>query len=379
MGKGRDSHALATVLFTDIVGSSLFASALGDRRWRVLLDRHHAIVRKAIKRHRGKEIDTAGDGFFASFSDQVDAIRCACQISDDVTALGIEVRAGCHVGQAEVMGKKLGGVTVHVGARVMAEAGPSEVLVSSMLKDLVPASGFSFSDRGIHQLKNIDGDWHLYAVTGVDGAPRPARPDPEEAARLREEIKPPPLTERRSGRIGISALALILAAGAVIFIANRPHPIEVQPNSLVQIDPNTNGIVADVAVQDPDGAQITFVPPTHEIWVLSQQDQVISVVDARTHAVRPVPVAGGAAEPAANGYGSSTPSAECGYGRARCPRAICPKDRTVGTARSTSLGIAHLCSLGYRPLWVAMTFEAQVDALDRKGHVVKKSHPGLPH
>ena len=292
----------------------------------MLLDRHHAIVRKAIKRHRGKEIDTAGDGFFASFSDQVDAIRCACQISDDVTALGIEVRAGCHVGQAEVMGKKLGGVTVHVGARVMAEAGPSEVLVSSMLKDLVPASGFSFSDRGIHKLKNIDGDWHLYAVTGVDGAPRPARPDPEEAARLREEIKPPPLTERRSGRIGIGALALIVVAGAVIFVANRPHPIEVQPNSLVQIDPDTNGIVSDVAVQDPDGAQITFVPPTHEIWVLSQQDQVISVVDTRTHAVQPS---------AGRGWGSGACSkrvrdrvrlqASLGHGRARCPRAIRPE------------------------------------------------------
>ena len=376
MGKGRDSHTLATVLFTDIVGSSLFASTLGDRRWRVLLDRHHAIVRKAIKRHHGKEIDTAGDGFFASFSDQVDAIRCACQISDDVTALGIEVRAGCHVGQAEVMGKKLGGVTVHVGARVMAEAGPSEVLVSSMLKDLVPASGFSFSDREIHKLKNIDGDWHLYAVTAVDGAPRPARPDPEEAARLREEIKPPPLTERRSGRIGIGVLVLILAVGAVILVANRPHPIEVLPNSLVQIDPDTNGIVSDVAVQDPDGAQITFVPPTHEIWVLSQQDQVISVVDTRTHAVRPpVPVAGGAAEPAASGYGIVY-----AFGRVWVTgghdvlERFVPKDRTVWHHPIHFPGdCPSVLAWGLGRVWVAMTCQDQVDALNRKGHVVKKS------
>ena len=303
MRKGRDSHVLATVLFTDIVGSSRFASELGDRRWRVLLDRHHAIVRKAIKRYGGKEIDTAGDGFFTSFSDQVDAIRCACQISDDVTVLGIEVRAGCHIGQAEVMGKKLGGVTVHVGARVMAEAGPSEVLVSSMLKDLVPASGFSFTDRGIHQLKNIDGDWHLFAVAGVDGAPRPARPDAEEAAVLREEIRPLPLRERRSGRIGIVALALILAAVAAIFVANRPRPIQVQAKSLVQIDPNTNRVVADVVVQEPDGSQLAFVPPLHEVWVLSQRDRVISVVDTRTHEVRLVPVAGGTAEVSDSGYG----------------------------------------------------------------------------
>jgi class 3 adenylate cyclase/streptogramin lyase len=377
MSKGRDSHTLATVLFTDIVGSSRFASELGDRRWRVLLDRHHAIVRKAIKRHRGKEIDTAGDGFFARFSDQVDAIRCACQISDDVTALGIEVRAGCHVGQAEVMGKKLGGVTVHVGARVMAEAGPSEVLVSSMLKDLVPASGFSFSDRGIHQLKNIDGDWHLYAVTGVDGAPRPVRPDPEEAARLREEIKPPPLTERRSGRIGIAALALILAAGAAIFVANRPNPIKVLPNSLVQIDPNTNGIVSDVAVQDPDGAQITFVPPTHEIWVLSQQDQVISVVDTRTHEVHPVPVAGGVAEPAQNGYGIVY-----AFGRVWVTgghdvlERFDPKDHTVW---HHPIRFPEDCpsvlARGLDRVWVAMTCTDQVDALNRKGHIVMESDP----
>ncbi len=164
---------LATVMFTDIVNSSRLARELGDRRWRVLLDRHHAMVRKALKRFRGREIDNAGDGFFATFPDQVDVIRCACAISDDVRSLGIEVRAGCHAGQAEVLGRKLGGVTVHAGARVMSEAAPGEVLVSSMIKDLVPASGFVFADRGIHELKGIEGEWHLYAVTSVDGTSRP--------------------------------------------------------------------------------------------------------------------------------------------------------------------------------------------------------------
>jgi len=160
----RSGHVLATVLFTDIVNSSRLATELGDRRWRVLLTHHHDIVRKALKKHGGREVDNAGDGFFASFDDQADAIRCACEISDGVRVLGVGVRVGCHVGQAEVVGRKLGGVTVHAGARVMAEAGPGEVLVSSVMKDLVPASGFMFTDRGLHTLKGIDGEWRLFAA-----------------------------------------------------------------------------------------------------------------------------------------------------------------------------------------------------------------------
>jgi len=246
MVKPRGDHVLATVLFTDIVDSSRLATELGDRRWRVLLARHHAIVRRALKRYQGKEIDNAGDGFFATFADQVDAIRCACAVSDEVRALGVEVRAGCHVGQAEVLGRKLGGVTVHVGARVMSEAAPGEVLVSSVMKDLVPASGFAFVDRGLRSLKGIDGEWRLFAVTAVDGKPRPPPPEPEVAARLREEIEPPPIVQRRSGRLGIAALALLIAAVAITAVARRPHPIEVRANSLVRIDPATDKIVADV-------------------------------------------------------------------------------------------------------------------------------------
>src|SRR5712691_7354692 len=191
MRKAQRTHVLATVLFTDIVDSSRLAKELGDQGWRVLLARHHAIVRKALKRYHGREIDNTGDGFFASFPDQVDAIRCACVISDGVRALGIEIRAGVHVGQAEVLGRKLGGITVHAGARVMSEAHPGEVLVSSMTKDLVPASGFEFDDRGIHELKGIEGEWHLYAVQAVGGTTRPSLLEPDEAAQLREQIKPP--------------------------------------------------------------------------------------------------------------------------------------------------------------------------------------------
>ena len=157
-------RVLATVLFTDIVGSTEKAAELGDRRWRELLDSHHALVRKELARFRGREIDTAGDGFFATFDGPARAIRCAYTISDNVRQLGIQVRAGLHTGECELMGDKVGGIAVHIGARVLSKAGPSEVLVSSTVKDLVAGSGIQFEERGVHALKGVPGEWRLYAM-----------------------------------------------------------------------------------------------------------------------------------------------------------------------------------------------------------------------
>jgi pimeloyl-ACP methyl ester carboxylesterase len=157
-------RVLATVLFTDIVSATERAAILGDRRWHDLLDHHHATVRRALANFRGREIDTAGDGFLAAFDGPARAVRCACAICADVGSLGIEVRAGVHTGECEVMGEKLGGISVHIGARVAALAKPNEVLVSSTVKDLVAGSGLSFADRGIQPLKGVPGDWHLFAV-----------------------------------------------------------------------------------------------------------------------------------------------------------------------------------------------------------------------
>jgi class 3 adenylate cyclase len=157
-------RVLATVLFTDIVGATEKAASLGDRRWHDLLDTHHALVRSELARFRGREIDTAGDGFLATFDGPARAVRCACAISDKVRSLGIEVRAGLHTGECEVMGDKLGGIAVHIGARVAALSGPSEVLVSSTVKDLVAGSGLAFQDRGTQTLKGVPGDWRLFAV-----------------------------------------------------------------------------------------------------------------------------------------------------------------------------------------------------------------------
>ncbi len=157
-------RVLATVLFTDIVGATERAAALGDRRWHDLLDSHHNFVRRELARFHGREINTAGDGFFAAFDGPARAIRCACAISEGVQPLGLNVRAGLHTGECEVMGSEIGGIVVHTGARIAALAGPGEVLVSSTVKDLVAGSGLRFSDYGIKSLKGVPGEWHLYSV-----------------------------------------------------------------------------------------------------------------------------------------------------------------------------------------------------------------------
>ena len=159
-----DDRVLATVLFTDIVDSTRRAAEIGDRNWRALLDAHDAVVRAQLVRFRGREVNTSGDGFLATFDGPQRAIRCAAAIRDAVAALGIEVRAGLHTGECEVRGDDIGGIGVHIGARVSALAGPNDVLVSSTVRDLVIGSGLEFEDRGAHALKGVPGQWHLFAV-----------------------------------------------------------------------------------------------------------------------------------------------------------------------------------------------------------------------
>jgi class 3 adenylate cyclase len=157
-------RVLATVLFTDIVGATARAAELGDRQWRDLLDRHHRLVRRELHRFRGREIDTAGDAFFATFDGPARAIRCAGAIRDAVTSLGLTIRVGLHTGECEVMDEKVTGIAVHIGARVMSHAGPGEVLVSSTVKDLVAGSGLGFVERGVYALKGVPGEWRLFAA-----------------------------------------------------------------------------------------------------------------------------------------------------------------------------------------------------------------------
>jgi pimeloyl-ACP methyl ester carboxylesterase len=158
-------RVLATVLFTDIVGSTERARELGDQRWRDLLEQHHSVVRRELDRFRGREVDTAGDGFFATFDGPARGIRCSKAIVESVRRVGLEVRAGLHTGEVEVAGNTVRGIAVHTGARVAAQAGAGEVLVSQTVRDLVAGSGIELEDRGAKELKGIPGEWRLYAVT----------------------------------------------------------------------------------------------------------------------------------------------------------------------------------------------------------------------
>jgi pimeloyl-ACP methyl ester carboxylesterase len=157
-------RALATVLFTDIVGSTQRAADVGDRRWREMLDDHHARIRPLIGRYRGREVDTAGDGFLATFDGPIRAIRCALAARDGVRDLGLEIRAGLHTGEVELAGDRVRGIAVHIGARVAGLAERSEVLVSSTVKDLVAGAALQFEDRGEHALKGVPGAWRVYRV-----------------------------------------------------------------------------------------------------------------------------------------------------------------------------------------------------------------------
>jgi class 3 adenylate cyclase len=157
-------RVLATVLFTDIVGSTERAAELGDRRWRDLLGAHDAAMRRELDRFRGREVDTAGDGFFATFDGPARAVRCAMSAGAAARELGVEIRAAIHTGECELDGAKVRGIAVHTGARIASLAGPGEVLVSHTVKDLVAGSGLEFEDRGVHELRGVPGTWRLYAA-----------------------------------------------------------------------------------------------------------------------------------------------------------------------------------------------------------------------
>ena len=159
-------RVLATVLFSDIVGSTERAAALGDRRWHDQLDSYYALARRELERFRGREVKTLGDGLLATFDGPARGIRCACAISDSASQLGLPIRAGLHTGECETMGEDIGGIAVHIGARVAAKATAGEVLVSSTVKDLVAGSGLEFEERGSHRLKGVPDEWRLFAVTG---------------------------------------------------------------------------------------------------------------------------------------------------------------------------------------------------------------------
>jgi class 3 adenylate cyclase/DNA-binding beta-propeller fold protein YncE len=207
--RGRGSgRRVATVLFTDVVGSTELAARIGDRKWRELLATYRALVRRTLRRTGGREVDDAGDGFFAVFDHPADAIACACLLADEVRASGLEVRSGIHMGEAETAGPKPGGIAVHIGARVCSQAGPGQVLVSATVRDVVRGSEYGFVDLGDHALKGVPGEMRLYSVTWTDVA----------------LAAPGTRSRRRYVLVGAPVVAVVVAAAVVLTLVARGNP-----------------------------------------------------------------------------------------------------------------------------------------------------------
>jgi len=271
---------LATVLFTDIVGSTQLAAELGDRGWRQLMSRHHAFVRRVLKKCNGREVDTAGDGFFATFDQPARAIRCAKELVAGLHAMGIEIRAGVHMGEVEIIGPKVSGIAVHIGSRVMSKAGPGEVLVSGTVRDLMSGSDIKFDDRGLQELKGVPAQWHLFAV-----APAVA-PKVSEAIAVPEEEAP----RRVSTPVVVvaGALALVAVATVAVVLLTRggggAAAFLPGPNTVIRIDPATGKVSGGAAV----GTQpINIAFGEGSVWVANFGARTVQRIDPRTNEAGP--------------------------------------------------------------------------------------------
>ncbi len=240
------TRRLATVLFLDIVGSTALATELGDARWREVLTRFRRLVRAELKRFGGREQDTAGDGFFATFNEPAQALRAAAEIAIAVQELGIDVRAGVHTGECEEIDGKLGGIAVHVCARVMGLAGAAEVLATSTVRELVSGSGATFDDRGTHELKGLDETRHVFALTAVEiRVPPPLTP--EQAASRLEQVIPSRISSRTRAFALVAAVLLIAAAAAGGWLVFRGGGASAaQQTDLLRINPDTTKIAGIV-------------------------------------------------------------------------------------------------------------------------------------
>jgi YVTN family beta-propeller protein len=286
----RSERFLTTVLFTDIVGSTEMAAEIGDQGWRELVQEHNRIVRAALRRHAGRELDTAGDGFFAVFDAPASAIACALDVVDEVHALGIDLRAGLHVGEVEQIGRKVGGIAVPIGARIMSAAEPGEVLVSSTVRDLAAGGGLQFADQGERELKGLPGTWRLYRVSrptqeaGVAAAGATDRAAQRAAAVRRARARPVWRRHPRSSAALVLGLAAVVAAGGLFLWSPwRPPALRaVSENSLGVIDAGRGEIVKQIEVGDQPGG---IALGEGSIWVTNQGSGTVSRIDPKTRAV----------------------------------------------------------------------------------------------
>jgi YVTN family beta-propeller protein len=265
------------VLFTDIVGSTERAAEIGDRAWKGLIGRHHAIVRRELRRFHGRELDTAGDGFFAAFEQPVDAIGCATAIIDDLRPLDLRIRAGIHMGETEVIGDKVGGITVHVASRTLAAADPGEILVTNTVREVTAGADVRFMDRGTHRFKGVPGSWRVYAVelerAGAEDQAA-STPGPVEASVARGAAS-------RPVRLGVGLVGIAVMAVAVYAVTRPPPvpPIVPQPDSALRFDAANGTPTAIIpALDSPTGIAIDG----ETVWVLSQGNRLLTAFGGGT-------------------------------------------------------------------------------------------------
>jgi len=288
-GERAIDRFLTTVVMTDIVGSTEHAAELGDHAWRELLQLHHATIRAALRRYHGREIDTAGDGFFAIFDAPAAAIECVLEAGRQVHELGIDIRAGIHVGEVEQTGAKVAGIAVPIASRIMALAGPSEVLVSSTVRDLVAGSGLTFADRGTHALKGVPGDWRVCAVRGADAAAHDDGIAASAAVRRAAAVRTArsrPIWQRRPRLVAAATVGLsliIVMSGLWIWKPWQPKALaNVPENSIGIIDPARNEMIGEIPVgMRPSGIAIAG----GYAWVTNTGSDTVSQIDLSTRSV----------------------------------------------------------------------------------------------
>lgn len=347
-----ERRVLITVLFTDIVGSTELATELGDRGWRERLRAHHAAVRRALKRHGGREVDTAGDGFFATFVAPTDAIRCAIAARDAVRPLGIEIRAGLHFGETEP-GEKVGGIAVIIGARVLGEAKPGEILITATLRELVAGSEFRFSQRGVRKLKGVDGEWPLFAVE-----PREATVD---------LVSPEAAHVSRGPRLRVLAIALGgVAIAAVVALSviglQRPPPVT-GPNSIVRIDLASNQLTHGVRVGEGPAA---LAATDSTLWVANADSETVSRVDTST--ATQLDTRGGFGVPGAIASSEDAVWVVDGFGGRLS--VIDPRLNTVTLVAANMHGVSALAS-GFGSLWLTDAIGDRVIRLNTRTRQVE--------
>jgi len=278
MVRRRDQRGLTTLLFTDICRSTEIATELGDRRWRQLQMLHHAMVRKQLKRHGGREVDTAGDGFFASFASPAAGVHCAFAIVTGMREIGLDIRAGLHIGEAELSGEKVSGIAVTTAKRLEEVAAPAQVLVTDTIVHLVAGSGFDFTDLGPREMKGVRQRWEVFSLDAVDGQSIGRPLDPSEAVELRERASPPRGAEKRRKWIipaaaAAATVAVVTALSVALLGGTR---MMAAPNTVARIDPKDERVTDSV----PVGEQPMLVAADGStIWAVSFENGTLWAID----------------------------------------------------------------------------------------------------